>query len=207
MRQVRVSAPKWRGVMLVGCAIAMAGCQSHPTTFGKPPASTGPIATGLMAPRPLQSVDAWCDPPVGWKPDPLRIDAQHAHEVWASPSRQTAYGVVLIHLPLPFIGPNLIIPGFLNHLRAKDHKAELISKEDAPDLPGARFVAESGKFHINVNLIVHGWSAWAVYTGTLLTKPVNAAELKLAREAVDNTRVSLPDEVARTARKSAASEN
>lgn len=109
-----------------------------------------------------------------------------------------------MYLPWP-VGPDLILWGFLRHLRAKDKKAELISKEDAPDLPGIRFNAESGQYLIHVDLIVHGWRAWAVYTGTLKSKPVNTAELKLAEEARENTRVSLPPEIERTARKSAAS--
>ncbi len=72
---------------------------------------------------------------MGWGEDPLRADARHAHAVWLSPTRDTAYGVVLMYLPLP-VGPDTVLWGFLNHLRESDHAADLISKERAPDLPG-----------------------------------------------------------------------
>ena len=174
--------------------MAGAGCCGR---FASKPPTTRPAAAGLTPLRPIETVDAWCDPPTGWRREPLRKDAQHEHEIWISPSEDTAYGVVVIYLPLP-VGSDLILWGFLNHLRQKEHEATLISKQHDDALPGMRFVAESAKYRLRVNLIVHGWRAWAVYAGTLKSKPLNARELALAEQAREQTRVGLPPAEAST---------
>ena len=116
--------------------------------------STG--AEGLSPLHAMELVDAFVDPPLGWHADPHPSDSKHAHIAWVSATGETAYGVVLIYLPWP-VGPDLVLWGFLHHLRESDSQGELISKANAPDLPGLRFVAESGQYIIRVNLIVRGW--------------------------------------------------
>ncbi|HWE03595.1 MAG TPA: hypothetical protein VG326_14415 [Tepidisphaeraceae bacterium] len=153
---------------------------------------TTPIVASVEA---VKAVDALVDPPTGWVEDPRRIDAKHAHVVWKSPTGDTAYGVVLMHLPFP-VGPDLVLAGFLNHLRETDHEAQLLTKQAAPDLPGYRFTAESGQYVLRVDLTVRGWRAWAVYAGSLREKPANMAELRQAERARDHTRVGLPAESA-----------
>lgn len=128
--------------------------------------------------------------PMGWREDPRRIDTRHAHLVWISPTGDSAYGVILMHLPLP-VGPDLVLWGFLNQLRKTDQEGTLVSKELAPDLPGLRFVADSRLYRLRVNLTVHGWQAWAVYAGSLRSRAENVAELDIACRARDHTKVDL----------------
>ena len=167
-----------------------------------PPAKATPDTTlsrqdGLEALLPLAPVNAWVDPPIGWRRDKFDVDAKHAHVTWVSPSGDTAYGVVMMNLPFP-VGPDMVLWGFLSHMQASDKRADLVSKHRAPDLPGLRFEAESGLYRIRVNLTVHNWQAWAVYAGTVLTKPENAAELALAEKSRDHTQVAMPTETAGT---------
>ena len=41
---------------------------------------------GLTLPSFDPDVVAVCDPPIGWKPQPLKITAKHVHAVWLSPT-------------------------------------------------------------------------------------------------------------------------
>jgi hypothetical protein len=137
-------------------------------------------------------VAAVCDPPIGWKPSPLKINANHVHQVWVSPSGATAYGVIYLKLPLP-VGQNLALGGFLDHMKSTEGAAKLLSRQDDPNLPGIRFVAE-GKVHtIRVNFIVNGWEGWAVYAGTNTGKKVDQDELDIALRARTNTVVGWPE--------------
>lgn len=151
-----------------------------------------PAVSGLNPPMADRAVDAWCDPPVGWRLEPIKSDSRHTHQIWKSPTGSTAYGVIEMYLPFP-VGPDLILWGFLDNMRKKEGSAELISKEPDPNLPGTRFVVEGGLYKIRVNLIIQGWRAWAVYAGTLRERAVNAEELKLAEAAREHTHVALPD--------------
>jgi hypothetical protein len=136
----------------------------------------------------MDVLDAAVDPPIGWRRDKFVVDAAHVHAVWISPSGDTAYGVVLMRLPLP-VGAELVLWGFLNQMRKSDQKADLIAKQPAPDLPGLRFVAESGTYRIRANLTARGWRAWAVYAGTRISRPCEPQELRLAELARDRTRI------------------
>ena len=155
--------------------------------LGCQPASQRPAVAETRA---TPAVDAWVDPPAGWRLDRSESDIQHAQAVWVSPSGATAYGVIVMYLPFP-MGSDLILWGFLNRTRQMDHEAKLLEREDDPKLPGLRFVALAGTYKLRVNLIVHGWRAWAVYAGSLRAMPDSPAELDLAEEAREGTRVGL----------------
>lgn len=142
--------------------------------------------TGLNHPFWSPSVKAIVAPPDGWKPRPLIANAKHTHEIWVSPTHETAYGVMHFALPLP-VGPDLVLWGFMRAMRQKQGSATLISSEDDPSLPGIRFVAEGGKYKIRVNLTAHGWEGWAVYAATLRGRPANRGELFLAEKAREFT--------------------
>jgi len=174
---------------LLGLALGAAGCCGGRMTT-TPPTNPRPTTSPIDSPRAMPVVDALVDPPAGWRADPLRVDVQHAHAVWVSPTGDTAYGVILMNLPLP-VGPEMVLWGFLHRLREVDRRGELHLKVDAPDLPGLRFVAQSGQYLLRVNLTVRGWHAWAVYAGSRNSRPVNPFELELAQRARDHTRVAL----------------
>ena len=79
------------------CGTLLTACQSqqlHPVSL------TEMSLAGLPEPQPVQAVEALCMPPVGWQADPLKESDRHTHQVWISPSGNTAYGVIRMKLPL-----------------------------------------------------------------------------------------------------------
>jgi hypothetical protein len=98
--------------------------------------------------------------------------------------------VLRVSLPLP-IGKGLTLSGFLGEMKHQEGRADLIERNDDPQLPGVRFVAESNIHRVRCNLIVRGWRAWFVYAGTLVGQPIMPMELELATQAREHTRVGL----------------
>lgn len=171
--------------------LALAACHGTHYTATTLPTT---VPSGLQEPTPTASVEAIATPPIGWKPDPLKKSPNHTHQVWISPSGNTAYGIIHAHMPLP-VGPELALTGFLSAMRKTEGEATLLSKEPDPDdQPQLRFVAEGGKYKIRAKLITHGWITWVVYAGTLRGKPDVPAELKLAERAREATVVGLPEQ-------------
>jgi len=146
---------------------------------------------GLLAPRPAETVQAMVTPPVGWNPEPLKFSDRHTHQIWLSPTGETAFGVIRFKLPWP-VGPTLLMGRFLAEMRRLEQSASVLSKEDDPELPGIRFVAESQIHKVRVNLITHGFRGWALYAGTFAGKAENKAELELAERAREASSPGLP---------------
>src|SRR6266550_1876403 len=67
---------------------------------------------------------------------------RHTQQIWLSPTGDTAFGAIRFRLPLP-VGPRLLLGRFLAEMRRVEQSATLINKQDDPELPGIRFVAES----------------------------------------------------------------
>ena len=140
-------------------------------------------------------MEAECPVPLDWSAEPLRKGKNHTHEVWISPTRKTAYGVVFATLPFPAAWLPLdfrlskCLEVFLQEIKKHEGRADLIQSYDDPGLHGIRFVAEGGKYRVRTTLLVRGGKAWFVYAGTIRGEPVNAAELQLAEEARDQTEV------------------
>jgi hypothetical protein len=173
-----------RAAALVSIAafFSVAGCQSARHHY-QPPA-TRPSAHVVFYDWP--SVHARVDPPAGWVAQPLKIDARHTHQVWVSPTGDTAYGVIYFSLPIP-VSADFVLPFFLRAMRAKEGDATLVSKVDDPQLPGVRFEAEGGIYHIQANLITAGFEGWSVYAGRLRQRATNETELAQARAARQET--------------------
>ena len=145
---------------------------------------------GLPAPQAVTAVEALCVPPAGWQPDELKQSDRHTHQVWISPSGNTAYGVIKMKLPLP-VGPSLVLWGFMDEMRRTEGQGTLLEKQQDTETGGLRFVAEGGRYKVRTTLFVHGWRAWAVYAGSLREHPENAAELDLAVRAREATQIGL----------------
>ena len=145
--------------------------------------------TGLSAAHHAAELEAVVTPPIGWRPDPLKRSHNHAHQAWISPTGRTAYGVIRINLPLPLIGPDLVLPRFLREMRQSEGEARLLGRRNDPDLPGIRFLAEGGQYRLRANLITRGFRAWAVYAGTLRAQPEEPRELEVAEAAREQTRI------------------
>jgi hypothetical protein len=128
-------------------------------------------------------------PPRGWQPDSLKRTGRHAHQAWISPSGHTAYGVIRMNLPLPFIGPDRVLKGFLDEMRRSEGQATLLSRTTDRRLPGIRFVAEGGQYKLRTNLVVRGFRAWAVYAGTRRDAEEVPGELNLAEQARELTKI------------------
>jgi hypothetical protein len=145
--------------------------------------------TELAEPFGVSELEAVAIPPAGWTADPIKRSRSHAHQAWLSPTRRTAYGIIRINLPLPFIGPDVVLPRFLDQMRDTEGEATLLSRYNDPRLPGVRFVAEGGQYRLRANLMTRGFRAWAVYAGTLRDQPEMPDELHLAEAAREETRV------------------
>ena len=158
-----------------------------------PPATptTRPASTGLTPPRLDPLLHADVDPPAGWRPDPVKASANHRHQVWISPGKATAYGVITFTMPLP-VGDNIALWGVLREMKSREGEADLIDRRDDPALPGIRFTAEGGRYRVRGNLVTDGLRGWVVYAGTLRARPVDSAELRSAEQARDATRVNQP---------------
>lgn len=167
--------------------VAIAGCRAQP----KPAAAAATVpTTGLSALQPVESVDARCTPPIGWRVEPLKSSARHRHQVWLSPTGKTAYGVIHFTLPFP-LGSDLVLWAFLREMRKSEGEAVLLHKVRDPELPGIRFVAEGGLYRMRANLQVRGSQAWAVYAGTLRRETILPDELDLAERAREQTQIGL----------------
>ena len=80
----------------------------------------------------------------------------------------------------------------MNEMKRVEGEGKLLTKEDDDTLPGLRFVAEGGRYHVRTNLITSGRTAWAIYAGTVRGKPVDQAELQLAERAREATSPGMP---------------
>jgi len=167
--------------LFVFLVIAM-GCQHAPQARK---AATIPLELTVSRD---DAVDAVVAPPVGWKAQPLKFSSQHRHQLWLSPSGNTAYGVIFFHLPLP-VGTDLALWGFLNQMKKSEGEARLISKRWDPNLGALRFEAEGGLYRIRGNLFASGLRGWVIYAGTLRNASINEKELELATLARESTRM------------------
>ena len=146
------------------------------------------LASQHFAPQYLDSVEARCTPPIGWRAEPLKQDNRRSHQIWVSPTGQTAYGVIRFSVPLP-VGAELVLIGFLSELKRTEGNAVLIEKQWDSNHNVLRFVADSEQHRIRTNLVVRGFDAWAIYAATIRDESIDPDELSLAEKARDNTEV------------------
>jgi hypothetical protein len=196
---------RWGGVVLtlvVGfpLVLGVVGCRSHADALQASasfpadqlqPVPEPLIFPGLTVPEELEVVEATVVPPAGWHADPLKASSRHNHQVWISPSGNTAYGIIRFSMPLPVGAEMALNHGFLPEMRKAEGVATLISSERDPELPGLRFIVEGKTYRLRTNLITRGWRGWAIYAGTLVDKEIVPDELALAELARDHTEVGL----------------
>lgn len=174
--------------------LAVLGVGCHPPRRAAMPATQAARlaqASGLSVPTKLDAVNAVVVPPLGWTAEPLKSSEKHKHQIWLSPSRNTAYGVIFFTLPWP-VGPDLALWGFLKQMKKTEGEATLINKQEDEQLPGMRFTAQGGLYLVRTNLIVEGFNGWAIYAGTVRGKPVDEGELIVAEHAREQTAVVSP---------------
>jgi hypothetical protein len=156
---------------------------------GREPSDTSDVYAAFELPVSYPELEAVVTPPVGWQPDPLKRTSRHAHQAWISPSGHTAYGVIRMNLPLPFLGADRVLKGFLDEMERTEGEAALLCRTTDRRLPGIRFVAEGGQYKLRANLVVRGFRAWAVYAGTRRDAQEVPGELDLAERARELTRI------------------
>jgi len=176
-----------RRILSILVVLPACGCQSTPRRPAAV-ATTQPSDLALQPARMDDVLKAVVDPPVGWRAEPLKASDKHKHQIWISPSGNTAYGVIYFTMPWP-VGQDLALIGFLNQMKRTEGQATLVEKEPDDQLPGIRFVAEGGLYTVRTNLIIDGFQGWAFYAGTVRGKPVDNAELTTAEAARERTHV------------------
>lgn len=77
----------------------------------------------------------------------------------------------------------------MNRMKQREGWANLLSREDDPNLPGVRFVAEGGIYKLRGNMVLATWEGWVTYAGTRHNQTIIAKELDLAVRARDLTKV------------------
>jgi hypothetical protein len=127
-------------------------------------------------------------PPAGWQPEPLKATPKHKHQVWLSPTGDTAYGVIRFELPLP-LPVELVLLGFISEMKRDQGEAKLLYSESDKLLSGLRFACEGGRYRLRGNMLVRGAGGWVVYAGTLRARAENPPELAVAELAREQTRV------------------
>src|SRR6266576_2283693 len=55
------------------------------------PRAIQPPMTGLRPATPNDDVQAMVTPPIGWTPQPLKFSDRHTHQIWLSPTGDTAF--------------------------------------------------------------------------------------------------------------------
>jgi hypothetical protein len=167
--------------LVIVSALLSGGCRSAPRVSATSRPSTAPYGAIY-----IESLRATCDPPPGWAPQPLKQSGRHTHQVWLSPSKQTAYGVIHFSLPLP-VSTDLALWGFLREMKRSEGEARLLTRQWDANLDGLRFVAEGGLYTIRTNLFVRGFDGWAIYAGTLRNGELIPDEITRAATAREHT--------------------
>ena len=175
-------------IIVAALLLALAGCQGRYTALTTQPTSS---IADLTSPEANEDVEAIVAPPVGWRKDEMKTSSNHRHQVWVSPTGDTAYGVIRVALPLP-VGSDLTLVGFMAEMRRSEGEGTLISKVRDQSLPGLRFEAEGGRYRIFANMTNRGFTAWTIYAGVLRSRPVNEEEFELAARAREATIIGLP---------------
>jgi len=176
---------------LLLAASMLGGCGSNAQRAGDAQLASTTIQPslselGLNDATPRTDVEAAVAPPLGWTPQPTKTSGKHAHQIWLSPTSNTAYGVIRFSMPLP-LGNETALWGFLREMKRSEGEARLISKQRDSDLKALRFVAEGGFYTVRANIMTRGTRGWAVYAGTKRGQPVVPDELELAERARDHT--------------------
>jgi hypothetical protein len=179
-RQSSRAAARFLALMLISCAVM--GCAKHK----RPSITTQPVASHLTTPFYVEALDATVAPPVSWQLDKQKNAEDHSHQVWISPSGNTAYGVIHFHMPLP-VGHEWALWGFLREMRKNEGEATVIDKKWDDDLGALRFTAQGGRYTVRTILRVSGFDGLAAYAGTLTGHPVDEGELKIAEDARERT--------------------
>src|SRR5690242_4628858 len=181
-------APKrMQGVQLVGLVLLGAlatGCQSG-TTVSNHRLIENQLRidfAGLKSTADFPALHVTCSLPQNWRALIPQNSALYTHQQWKSPTGYTGCGVVFVHMPLPFSAKTLVWFAKLEY--AKQSKDGKVVSEWTDDVGRPWFEGENAKYHVRGYVVVDGFSAWIVYFGYKVNRPINTAELGLAARSV-----------------------
>src|SRR6185437_7437827 len=168
-------------------AIAAAGCQvSSPTVSNSALLAhlPGVDFAGLKPMDAVDSVKVDCSIPAKWKT--LREDhnSLYTHQQWKSQTGYTGAGVVYVHLPIPLSAKMVLWFAKMEYTKKGSSSGKPLG-EWTDDLGRPWFEAENEKYHVRGYAVTDGFSAWIVYYGYKVQRPMEPAELNLAARCVD----------------------
>ena len=85
--------------LVISTLLLTGGCRTNHSPAR--PTTQQLVSDGLTPMTFVDSVQADCVPPAGWTAEPLKQSPRHTHQIWISPTKHTAYGVIHFSLPLP----------------------------------------------------------------------------------------------------------
>jgi len=139
--------------------------------------------SGLKTVQTIEPLHVTCSMPERWHPLQLQETGLYNHQQWKSPTGYTGCGVVYVHMPLPLSAKALIWFAKLQY--AKDSSGGRLVKEWTDELGRPWFEGENSKYHVRGYVEVDGFSAWLVYFGYKVNRPINTAELGIAARCIE----------------------
>jgi hypothetical protein len=178
----------WRtaGVLgFLGLALMAGGCQ-----FSRPVSNYRLIEhqalvdfSGLDSTMRREPLKVICAVPRGWEGLPLQKTPLLAHQQWRSPSAATGVGVAYVHLPFPLSTDAVIWLAKQKYAQRKGDGQMIAEWNDG--LGRHWFEAEDRRFHVRGYAVVEGFSAWFVYFGYRINRPLHPGEISVACRALE----------------------
>jgi hypothetical protein len=137
--------------------------------------------------KPIESIDSIkvdCSVPGKWKTLRQDHNSLYTHQQWKSPTGYTGAGVVYVHLPIPLNAKALLWFAKLEYTKKGPASGAALG-EWTDDLGRPWFEAENEKYHVRGYAVTNGFSAWIVYYGYKVLRPLEPSELNLAARCVD----------------------
>jgi hypothetical protein len=138
--------------------------------------------SGLKSTEELASLHVACSLPQNWHALLPQNTPIYTHQQWKSPTGYTGCGIVFVHMPLPLNPKTLVWFAKLEY--AKQSKDGKVLSEWYDEVGRPWFEGENAKYHVRGYVVVDGFTAWIVYFGYKVNRPINTAELGLAARSV-----------------------
>ena len=166
-------------VLLMGCQAATPTVSNRALLAHLP----GVDFSGLRSMEPLDSVKVTCSLPDRWRALAPNEAAMYTIRQWKSPSGYTGVGIVYAHLPFPVNAKALLWFAKMEYTKKGGDGTALGEWTDSLGRPW--FEAENEKYHVRGYAVTDGFSAWIVFSGYKITRPMNTAEMNLASRCID----------------------
>lgn len=179
------------GLMVLG--LLAGGCQSgHPVSNYRLIEHQAMVDfSGLDSTLSREPLRVVCAIPRNWEQLPLQSSPLYNHQQWRAPSTATGVGVAYVHLPLP-LSTDMVIWLAKQKYTQRADDGRLIA--EWTDSLGRHWVeAENRKYHVRGYALTEGCSAWFVYFGYKINRPLQPGEIEMAAKSLE-TVVPIPAE-------------